>query len=193
MLGIQALYTNVRLQQTDDAHIDAIVLGETPTNPTRFMHLVKDDECIVCPVCEFKTCYNSDFPENTRFNIFLPHFTKEIEKKIEQTVKFQTEDDQDIYTAQRLKSGENPKDSPGVTFITTRNGVEIYTTHFTKFIVTAEAINCWNSWLNREICVLIYAKLVPNKLGMAADLCFYLFGLHYSTEAYTQVKLYLKD
>ena len=179
MPRVQGLHSDV------DTEMDAIILGNT-TNSSEFIHMDKNNECIICPMCEFKIYCNADLPNNARFGIFLPLLLKKNEKIAGQTVKFQNGRQQGIEMARRLRPGENLKDFPGVSYISNKNGVTLLT-HFTKFIVTADGIDCRNSWLNRTIGVLFYSKMTKTDVGAYADIHVYLCGLHYKVEAYKQV------
>ena len=163
-------------------------MSKTPTNPSKFTHMAREDECIISPVCEYKVFSNLDVPDNATFVILVPMFVNDISTyhETKMKVRYQPDDNMDPQTARNLNPGEMPEH--GVTYRRIDGGAEIYTTHFTKFIVTGEGVNCWNRRLMRKVAVLIYSGLDTTDSEPVANIRLYLCGLHYNIEAYKQVQ-----
>ena len=115
-----------------------VILGNVYKNIKMLNHLVKENDCIVGPMCEFEFHSYEEIPEGAWIKIQVPHIVKNL--TVEDRIKVISRDRHHtcIEYAQRLKQGEDPPDCENVYYRFNERYVEIFTHHFSEFLVYAE-------------------------------------------------------
>ena len=135
---IQTLQANVILRVPDG--VFGIILGNIHTNFRTFSHLVEESDCIISPMCEFELSSYDDVPKGAWYTIQVPHIVKNetIESKI--MVKHRDKYRKTFGYALRLVTGEEPPvdDNVNVYYRFHEKFIEIFTHHFSQFIIYAE-------------------------------------------------------
>ena len=136
-----------------------VLLGNINENFELFKHLVNESDCIVGPMCEFEFHSYDGIPEGAWVKIQIPHLVSN--PKMEGNIKvISRERYQDcIEYAQKLEPEEEPPDSENIYFRFNKKYIEIFTHHFSQFIVYAE-----NSTLEEvakdQICCTRFVQLL---------------------------------
>ena len=135
---IQALQANVILHVPEGVY--GIILGNIVTNFRAFSHLVKEDDCMISPMCEFELHNYDDIPQGAWYTIQVPHIVKNfiIERKIK--VTHRDKHTKTFGYALKLLTGEEPPsdDNVNVYYRLHEKYIEIFTQHFSQFIIYAE-------------------------------------------------------
>ena len=135
---IQTLQANVILHVPEG--VFGIILGNIHTNFKTFRHLVEESDCIISPMCEFELSSYDDIHEGAWYTIQVPHIVKngKIESKI--MVKHRDKTRRKIGYALKLLTGEEPPidDNVNVYYRFHEKFIEIFTHHFSQFIIYAE-------------------------------------------------------
>ena len=76
---VQAEGSAVSLQVPERVH--GTITGRTHTDNSKFLHLIKDNECLVTPGCEINLEGKSNQDDsNKNFKVKIPHIIKNVEK-----------------------------------------------------------------------------------------------------------------
>ena len=170
-----------------------IILGNVYTALSQLKHLVGPNDTIIGPICVFELHRYKDIPKGAWYKIQVPHIVKNIaEARDKIKFKYQDQHQESIRYAKCLLSGEDPPiDSVNVYYRLCCNHVEIFTMHFSQFIIYAEntpieelitipePINC----CTRSGELLVFAL----ELDPAIQLSVYLCSSHYPDRDYRQV------
>ena len=115
-----------------------VLLGNVHENFEMFKHLVKATDCIVSPMCEFEFHCFDHIPERAFIKIEVPPHCKS--PKMEGSIKVISRDRyQDcIAYAQKLEPWQKPPDRQNMYFRFNETHIEIFSNHFSQFIVFAE-------------------------------------------------------
>ena len=141
-----------------------VLLGNVYENFKMFKHLVKENDYIVSPMCEFEFHRYLDISQGTFIKIEVPHIVKN--SKMEGRIRVISRDRyQDcIEYAQKLEPEEELPDCDNMYFRLNERHIEIFTHHFSQFIVYAEnssleEIVMDNNCCNRCVEILVFEKL----------------------------------
>ena len=183
-MTIQALHSDVILHVPGGVY--GIILGNIHTDHWRFRHLVHEKECIISPICEFHFHGSSTHPK-PKFRLLIPHIVRDIEKTGRYIqVKLQVKQGDILQKAKHFIS-EAPIATGDVLYKTHDSYIEILTDHFTKFIVTAEEIEC----CCHSAVVLVFSRLDRESSPTIADIRIRFASLLYEKQDYLQVNIIL--
>ena len=164
---ITPLHSPVRLHVPEDHH--GIILGNVYKNFDSFNHLVNERDCIVGPMCEFEFHSYDDIPEGAWYKIVVPHIVKNVMVKDRIKVVSRDRYQECIEYAQRLEPGEEPSDHQNIYFWYSESYIEIFTQHFSQFILYAEnttldeVMDKHNSHsCSKSVQLLIFTKWIQN-------------------------------
>ena len=183
-MTLQALHSDVLLHVPDGVY--GIILGNIHTDHWRFRHLVGKDDCIISPICEFYLKNTIEVHHEAKFRIKVPHimtFSKKITDNIR--VKYQRNQASD-FTDVRRGTTEEEVQSLNMAFQCTDTFVEIFTSHFCKFLVTSQSLNC----CSRSIEMLVFSQFDETVDEPLASVSVFLCSLHYRDKDYRQVRFY---
>ena len=172
-----------------------VILGNVYGNFKKFSHFVKESDCIVGPMCEFEFHSYEDIPEGVWIKIQVPHIVKN--PKIEDNIRVISRDryQECIEYAQSLEQGEEPFDNQNIYYRFGDRYIEIFTHHFSQFIVFAENVTL-NEVLHKdamECCgrsaeMLVFTKWVTKKSNHPLlEVTLYLCSMYYEKEDYRRV------
>ena len=165
------------------------IVANVHTNNARFMHHIPQGDCLVSPVCEFHlqpSLYKS-FPQIEKFKIQIPHIVKDLTKvghfirmwygNLHSGVPALIENKSVLGYSNEI--GQYDMDDKYVT---------IYTSHFSGFIVTAEAINC----CAQSARVLLFCSLAndPGEAPIAKVKVFFS-SIHSDIKDYQSVRAFI--
>ena len=139
--------------------LHGIILGNVFHNFNIFRHCVKKTDCNVSPMCEFEFHSYDNIPEGAFIKIEVPHIVKnyEVSKKIR--VMSRDRYQESIEYAQRLEPGQKPR-SGSIYYRYTEEYIEIFTHHFSQFIVYAEKTNLEEVITRHNCCTTCVETLV---------------------------------
>ena len=177
---IQALHSDVILHVPGGVY--GIILGNIHTDHWRFRHLVGKDDCIISPICEFHF-HGSTLQPKPKFRLLIPHILRNIEQTGRHIqVKLQLKQGEVLQKAKHFTS-EAPITTSDVLYKTYSGYIEILTDHFTKFIVTAEEIEC----CCHSAVVLVFSRMDRESSPTIADTRIRFASLHYEKQDYFKV------
>ena len=172
-----------------------VILGNVYENFKTFNYPVNENDCIVGPMCEFEFHSYDDITEGSWIKIEVPHIVKN--PKIKSSIKVISRDRyQDcIEYAQELEIREDPPDCENIYYRFSETCIEIFTQHFSQFIVYAE-----NTTLDEvmdksahECCsrvaeFVVFTKWIRKRHNEHfLEVNMYIFSLYYSGMNYRQV------
>ena len=181
---IQANNSQVKLLVPKGVH--AVVLGNIHTIYSKFLHLIPDSECIVGPMCEYSVhtfIDGSQIHSSEKFQLQVPHMVNNIFTVLDQ-LKVQ-EVSQGAIVTTLVKAQNNMSDvSEDSYFYADKRYINIFTSHFSTFLVTAENTNCCAGSAN----VLLYGSLInfPDE-NTVATIKVYLSSVHSKIQDYEDV------
>ena len=117
------------------------------------------------------------------YKIEVPHIVPNISQMRDNIkVRHQHKSDDAFVDASLISSMQQAPNLQAVYYDVNVNYVEILTHQFSKFIVTAEAINC----CSRSVEMLVFSKMIPG-INPYADVRFYFGSPLYKYKDYRQV------
>ena len=172
-----------------------IILGNVHKNFKIFNHLVTESDCIVSPMCEFEFHSYDDIPEGAWIKIEVPHIVKNLD--IESKIRVISRDRYQECTeyAQKLEPEQEPYDCENIYYRFAGNCLEIFTHHFSQFIVFAEnttlkevidmnALEC----CSRSAEMLVFTKWVTKELDYPLlEVNLYFCSMYYEMKEYMRV------
>ena len=193
---IRARHSEVILHVPEGVY--GIILGNVYSTLWRLSHLVRENDTVISPMCEFELHSYMDIPKGAWYKIQVPHIVNNIAEARDQIrVKYQDKHGEFIDYAEMLLPEEGPPvDSVNVYYRLCHRHVEIFTPHFSQFIVYAkntpieqlttipEPINC----CTRGAEMLVFTKMMTE--GELLELSVYLCSSHYPDRDYKQVKYF---
>ena len=149
---VQGLNSDVILHVPKGVH--GKLLANIHTDPAKFIHHIPKQHCLVAPICEYHLQPSPDYPpdENVKYTIQIPHIVADTEKVRNHIRVLHGNISSYIHALKVVR--QNSHDT-SVQFDMDDKYITIYTSHFSGFIVTAEAINCCAQKVN----VLIFGSL----------------------------------
>ena len=170
---IQGNNSDVILHVPGEIH--GAILANFHTNYDKFNCHIPKNSCLLGPICEYhlEHALGKPYPKKTKFLIQLPHVCRDIQRirkcirvrhgKIQRVVPLEVED-------QLMDSQDGD-----FAYDINDKYVEIHTTHFSGFIVTADCITCCGTSVN----VLLFGSLsnIPDAEPLAT-LKVYFSSLH---------------
>ena len=173
-MTIQALHSDVILHVPDGVY--GIILGNIHTDHWRFRHLVGENDCIISPICDFNF-KGSTLPEGSRFRIQVSHIVGDSGPQKQIKVKHGLTNE---FSAAKYITNCD-RNSEDVYFNCNSSKVDIYTRHFSKYIIYAENLNC----CGKRVAMLGFSKMP--KSGRMATVILYFCSRHYMFEGYKEV------
>ena len=139
---IRAANSDVILHTPEGLH--AVVLGNIHVNHAPFQHLVPSNECIVGPICEYSVhgMIHGPIVEGKRYKLMIPHILTDVDK-LKHHIRLRH-----VHIHGKVQVIDEETKNPDVNFAVNKNYVTIYTSHFSKYIVTVEGINCCSGSAN---------------------------------------------
>ena len=130
------------------------ILANVHTDPAKFIHHIPKRHCLVAPICEY--CLqpaSSNTPlKKVKYIIQIPHIVTDIERVRHHIRVFHG----NIHSQESdLKIKKQNSEEKGLHFDIDEKYINIYTSHFSGFIVTADAITCCANRAN----LLIFGSL----------------------------------
>ena len=172
-----------------------IILGNIHKNFKISNHLVKESDCIVSPMCEFEFHSYDDIPEGAWIKIEVPHIVKNLD--IASKIRVISRDRYQKCTeyAQKLEPEQEPYDYENIYYRFGESYLEIFTHHFSQFIVFAE-----NTTLDevmdkhnlhscsKNVELLIFTKWIQNYAsGPLLEVSLNMCSLQHEEKDYRQV------
>ena len=180
----QALHSDVILHVPDGVY--GIILGNIHTDHWRFREFVEEDDCIISPICQFdfKHIKSSEFPDEIRFRIQVGHIAREASLvehiRVKEGHEYQFSDVK-TFGGSLITDFDNE-----VYFKCNSKYVDIYTHHFSEYIIFAEDRNC----CGQSIAMVGFSKMDEDELGQVATAILYFCSLHYIIfEDYAEVNI----
>ena len=132
---IQGQNSAVKLHVPDGVH--GIILAKIHTNHAKFLNFISKSDCIIGPICEYSLHKydNHSLSRNSRYKIQIPHILRDI-KNIQQHVRVRH------FISSSQKTNDDTILEEDIPCDIDEKYVTIHTSHFSGYIVTAEAINC---------------------------------------------------
>ena len=152
---IQAKNSRVKLHVPKGVH--GAVLGNIHTIHSKFLHLIPDSECIVGPMCEYSVhpfINGPQIPSSEKFILQVPHIMQCI-SNVHDNIKVRWVNLGANVTTLVKAQGNMGSESEDSSYSADNKYINILTSHFTTFLVTAENINCCAGSAN----VLLYGSL----------------------------------
>ena len=179
--------------------LHGVILGNVYDNLKMINHLVNESDCILGPMCEFEFHSYKDIPEGAWIKIEVPHIVKN--PKVTDSIKVISRDRylDCIEYVHRLAVGEEPPDCDNVYYWFTETCIEIFTQHFSQFIVYAEntTLDDITGKSSQECCsrmaeFLVFTKWIKDGCNEhLLEVTFYMCSLYYAQMNYRKVfKIY---
>ena len=134
--------------------IRGAILANIHTNHDRFLKHISEQECLVSPICEYflypypksdttKDMENActSLSKDHLYLIQVPHVIEDVYKK-EEHIRVKHGNIHSAKPPLAVEQSSNSEQPDQVSFTVDPKYVNIYTNHFSGFIVTVEAINC---------------------------------------------------
>ena len=157
----------------------AALLGNIHTNPTKFRHHIPPKDCLVAPICEYhlQPFLGKLLPEDALYKICVPHIVRNVHEVSESIrVRHGNIHNRTILPVHKMQMNK---------FEIDQRYISIHTSHFSGYIVTAEAINCCSKSVN----VLLFGSLGNNLYpGPYATVKVYLSSIHSEIRDYEAVR-----
>ena len=164
------------------------ILANVYTNNARFLNHIPSSDCLVSPVCEYhlQPSLYQNYPQVGQFKIQIPHIVKDVNKvRPHIRVSFGN-----LYSGKMVKvNTSNHGQTNSLHYEINEQKVIITTSHFSGYIITAEAINC----CAQSACALLFGCLrnVPKAVPLAIVKVF-LSSVHLCIEDYQMVSIWRK-
>ena len=163
-----------------------VILGNVYENFKMFNNIVKENDCIVGPMCEFEFHSYADIPRGAWIKIEVPHIVRnhKIERKIRVISRDRYQDC--IEYAIRLQPKEELPGfdfNPNIYYRVSDTHVDIFTQHFSQFIVYAENSSMQEVTTNHNCCaryveMLSFAKWTKGPAGYLDVIVYISFLQH---------------
>ena len=156
----------------------AALLGNIHTNPRKFLHHIPRNDCHVAPICEYhlQPFIGKIIPKDTKYKICVPHVVRNVDEA-QSCIRIRHGD---IHKGILLPVYKLEKDRYEID----EKYVNIHTSHFSGYIVTAEGINCCSKSAN----ALLFGSLMNNKeMGPSVTVKIYLSSIHSQITDYKAV------
>ena len=134
--------------------IKGVILANIYTNHRRFLKHISERECLVSPICEyFLKPYLEDDPINNkensstmqpkdqRYMLRIPHVIKDVDR-VENHICVKHGNIHSVVPPLIVQQNPNSRQPDHFSFTVDQEYVNIYTDHFSGFIVTIKDINC---------------------------------------------------
>ena len=133
--------------------IKGAILTNIHTNHGQFLKHISERECLVAPICEYflkpdledkqdnKENSRTTQPKDKRYLIRIPHAIKDIDR-VKNHIRVKHGNIHSGVPLLIVQQNPNSKHLDHVSFTVDRKYVNIYTNHFSGFIVTVEDIDC---------------------------------------------------
>ena len=178
---IQALFSDVILHVPDGVY--GIILGNIHTNHWRYTSNVHENDCIIGPVCEFDLSKGSKIPSEAMFRIQVAHIarqTSDIKK-----IRVKRVQQNECFEIQPFSRGQLSTDVDAY-FKANSRYVDIYTHHFSDYIIYAEERNC----CGQSIAMIGFSKMDEDESDPMATVILYFCSIHHIyIEGYKKVSI----
>ena len=176
-----------------------IILGNVHEDFDAFKQCVKGNDCIVGPMCEFEFHSYYDILKGAWYKIDIPHIVKN--PKVEDKIKVISRDryQESIEYAQRLQEMEEPPDYENIYYRLNERNLEIFTHHFSQFIVYAESTTLDEvmgkdnilHFCSKHVELLIFTKWTQKDFCVKPllEVCLQMCSLYHEETGYKQVYL----
>lgn len=147
----------------------AALLGNIGMSPHQLRHHIPRNDCLVTPICEYHLhpFIGRTTPSDTKFKLRMPHIVRKI-SQVKDSIRIRYGDVRGIATLPLLDRNN---------FEIDEKYVNISTSHFSGFIVTAEGINCCSSSAN----MILYGSLTnSSEMGPLVTVRAYLGSMNES-------------
>ena len=133
--------------------IKGAIITNIHTDHGRFLKHISERECLVAPICEYflkpdledkqdnKENSSTTQPKDKRYLIRIPHAIKDIDR-VNNRIRVKHGNIHSGVPLLIVQQNPNFKHTDHVSFTVDRKYVNIYTNHFSGYIVTLEDINC---------------------------------------------------
>ena len=160
--------------------IYAALLGNIHTDPSKFLHHIPRNDCLVAPICEYhlQPFIGRSLPNNAMYRIQVPHIVRNV-SEVEKLIRISHGNIHmsSVITVQHLE---------GNTFEIDEKFITINTSHFSGFIITAEGIKCCSSSAN----LLLFGSLANNlEMGPLVTVRAYLASIHSENKNHLSVSI----
>ena len=121
-----------------------VILGNICTDPIKYLHLIPTHECLIAPICLFSIyplLGGYSLPSDLTFQLKVPHIVKDL-SQVKSHIRVRREDS---LIPPANVAGSSPF------YEIDENYIYVYTSNFSKVIVTAEGINCCSSRANISV------------------------------------------
>ena len=179
---IQALHSDVILHVPDGVY--GIILGNIHTNHWKFTNFVHEDDCIIGPICKFDLSKGSKIPKETMFRIQVAHIARQTSHIGRIRVKRGRKNE---FLAIHPFSRSQLSTDVDAYFKANRRYVDIYTHHFSDFIIYAEERNC----CGQSIAMIGFSSMDEDESDPMATVILYFCSIHYIFEGYKEVCIFL--
>ena len=186
--------SRVILQVPEGLH--GVILGNVFQNFESFKHLVHESDCVVGPMCEFEFHSYDDIPEGAWVKIEVPHIVKNLDIVRKIRVISRDRYQECIEYAQKLEPEQDPPDCENIYYRFGESYLEIFTHHFSQFIVYAEntTLQEVKNKHNQHSCsksveLLIYTKWIQKDYdsGPLLEVTLNMCSLQHGEKDYRQV------
>ena len=175
---IQALHSDVILHVPDGVY--GIILRNIHTNHWKCTNFIHEDDCIIGPTCEFVLSKGSKIPSEAMFRIQVAHIarqTSDIEKiGMKQGFRNHYFDIQPFSRSQLFADVDT-------FFKANRRYVDIYTHHFSDYIIYAKERN----YCGQSIAMIGFSSMDEEVSDSMATVILYFCRIHYIFEGYKEV------
>ena len=128
--------------------IHGAILANIHSNYNMFNHHIPRQDCLLGPICEYhlERTMEIPYPNGAKFRIQLPHVVRDIQKirKFVRVRHGRIRSEASLEVENQLMDSQDGD----VAYDIDDEHIEIHTTHFSGFIVTAECIKCCGTSAN---------------------------------------------
>ena len=173
---IQGSNSDILLYIPDGVY--AALLGKIHSDPTKFRHHIPPNDCLVAPICEYhlQPFVGRILPRQLNCKLQVPHVVRNMDE-VKKHIRVRHGDlhSNAVLPVYKLEKDKYEMDEKYMT---------IYASHFSGFIITAEAINC----CSRRANVLLFGSLTNGaQLGALMTVTMYLSNCKSEIRDYTWV------
>ena len=162
--SVQGIDSEVILHVPKD--VFAVLQGNIHTDPSKFLHHIPSNECLIGPICEYHLKPFEELPKDAVYRLQIPH----IVRNVTQVRKHIRVRHGDLHSKSELAVYELQEDN----FQIDEKYVTINIRHFSDYIVTAEGINCCSGRTN----VHLFGSLTNSQhLGASAIIKIYMSSI----------------
>ena len=158
----------------------AALLGNIHTDSSKFLHHIPRNDCLVASICEYhlQPFIGKILPEDAKYKIQVPHIVRNVHQA-QKSIRIRYGDIHNgaVLPVHKLEKKRYEIDE---------KYVNIETSHFSGYIVTAEGINC----CSKSASVLLFGSLMNNlEMGPSVTVKIYLSSIHSQIMDYQAVSL----